>query len=47
MAAPAVWSAPLIAPPLAGTGGFLSYTSPVDADLSGAFYRLHIELDTP
>ena len=45
--APAEWSAPLIAPPLAGTGGFLGYTSPVDADLGGAFYRLHIELDTP
>ena len=44
---PAEWSAPLIAPPLAGTGGFLGYTSPVDADLGGAFYRLQIELDTP
>ena len=45
--APAEWSAPLIAPPLAGTGGFLGYTSSVDADLGGAFYRLQIELDTP
>ena len=45
--APAVWSAPLIAPPLAGTGGFLDYTNPVDPDIGGAFYRLQIELDTP
>ncbi|NCD23159.1 MAG: hypothetical protein EOL90_09490 [Spartobacteria bacterium] len=44
---PAEWSAPLIAPPLAGTGGFLGYTSPVDADLGGAFYRLQIELESP
>ena len=45
--APAEWSAPLIVPPLAGTGGFLGYTSPVDPDLGGAFYRLLIELDAP
>ena len=44
--APAEWSAPLIAP-LTGTGGILSYTSPVDADLGGAFYRLQVELDAP
>ena len=44
---PAEWSAPLIAPPLAGTGGFLGYTSPVNADLGGAFYRLQIDLESP
>ena len=40
---PASWSPPLFTPPLAGTGDWLGYTSPVDAGLSGAFYRLQIE----